>query len=1188
MKKSLILFSFIALLTGTSKAQLIIDNTTQTPTDLVTNVLAGSGVQILNVQFNASVPLGAAVQSQVGYFDATATSFPIAEGVIIGTGNVQAAIGPNNSPSLSNNAGVAPDPSDPDLNSPLFTSSAPYNNEAILEFDFIPQGDSILFNYVFASEEYHEYSTSVNDAFGFFISGPGFAGPYTNGGVNIAIVPGTANTPVAMNTINNGSSNTGPCVNCAYLVDNTGGTDLQYDGHTVVLQAAASVQCGQTYHIKMAIGDALDQGWDSAVFLEASSFSSNGADIAIELVDLNGDPIQGNELIEGCTGAQISFIKPDGYTDSTFIVNIQVGGTATNGTDYTTINPNYTIPPGDDTLTISINALQDGVPDPGETLILTTFYITECGDTVTVSDTINIVDTAPAYNVLTTDIVIDCPTMNLPVSATTDGGIPNLTYDWGPYGFGQTVNVPGNMGGTTNYPVTVTDACGVVSNGSINVTLNAGPTPTINFNQNTFVICPGNNVFIDATLNNPYDPTQVTYSWSPTGDVTEDITVSPVAVTWYILTAMDGCYTTMDSVKVDMGTATLTNIAITGATDCPNQGSFVPGTVSVLPDSSTWNYTLTGAGNTYGPQASGNFGNLTGGISYFLHVENSLGCTVDSIIFVPTTGAPMFAVLDSISHVDCEGDDNGTAYVSGITGGPGGPNYDVTWTHITNGIHFQETVGGMPADGSSNQTDLYGGQWSVVVLDQAGCAWEELFVINEPDELIIDWVANDVVCYGDDNGSVIVNPQGGNGGNQVYIYDDFIGGNIISSPPSQNANLLDIGWYYATVTDSKGCTTSDSVYINEPGQFSFNLVVNNPLCYGVASGSASVVGGTNAQGPQSTWIHNWVPNPSGIPNSANPSTINLLGEGQYIVNVQDSAGCSSQQTFNIVYPQQMVFDTLGYNPAQCRLYPTQNGNGTVFAAGSGGTGSITYLWTNLGNNTTSVNTTWGGLNYGSYHISMEDDNGCFLIDTVHLDSVSPIAAFDVASAEFLTPGVCEGTAVVNVNFTNASQNYIDPFNVNSIPDFYWTMDSTNTVPWYLTHDFLEQLDTTYGTAGVYPVCLKVINDNGCEDVTCKDMIIHDQLSFTPVNVFTPNGDGDNDVFTFANWAAGVATFQCTFVNRWGQQVYQMNDINDVWTGVNQSGNALPDGIYYYTYSGVATDGTVFSGQGFTYILGSGL
>ena len=191
MKTKSLILSALSLMFGfVSNAQIIVDNVTQTPEELVQNVLVGSGVVVSNVQFNASVPLAQAVQTQVGEFDATGTTFPIQNGFVMATGDATLCIGPNNSGSFTNNNGVAPDPNDPDL--ALVGQPFTMNNEAILEFDFVPTGDSIVFNYIFGSDEYHEYSTSsFNDGFGFIISGPGFAGPFLNGGENIAIVPGT-------------------------------------------------------------------------------------------------------------------------------------------------------------------------------------------------------------------------------------------------------------------------------------------------------------------------------------------------------------------------------------------------------------------------------------------------------------------------------------------------------------------------------------------------------------------------------------------------------------------------------------------------------------------------------------------------------------------------------------------------------------------------------------------------------------------------------------------------------------------------------------------------------------------------------------------------------------------------------------------------------------------------------------
>lgn len=1179
------------MLTGSASiAQIVVDNVTQTPEELVQNVLVGTGVTVSAVQFNASVPLAQAVQTQVGYYDATGTTFPILEGLVLATGDAQVCVGPNNSGSSTNNNGVAPDPNDPDM----AQIGAPYtmNNEAILEFDFVPTGDSILFNYIFASEEYHEYSTSsFNDGFGFIISGPGFAGPFLNGGENIAIVPGTGTLPVTMNNLNNGSSNTGPCTNCAYLVDNpTGSPDLQFDAHTVILQAGAQVQCGQTYHIKLVIGDAGDTAFDSAVFLEANSFSSNSPDIAIELVDINGDPLVGNELIEGCTSAAINFIKPDGYTDSSYVVDINVTGTANNGTDYTTVSPSYTIPPGQDTLTVTIDALADAIPESTETLIIETYYLTPCGDTMSVSASINIIDNPPSFNVFADDIVIDCPTPTVDVTAYTDGGIPNLVYDWGVYGTGPTVSLPGDINGTSTYTVTVTDECGMVQDTTVNVTLNAAPVPTINFNQNTFTICPGDVVNIDATINNPYDPGSIVIDWQPTGETTEDISVSPNVLTWYYMNVNDGCYDIVDSVKVEMGTVVLNDISVVNAQSCPGLGGFIAGEVHVLPDDPTNTYTLTGS-SSYGPQNDGDFVGVDPG-SYFLNVTNSDGCSIDTAVFVGTDAnipSPTF-VMDSLRDVTCFGDNDGGAYVTDIESlpVPTGP-YDVVWTH-TSGIHFQETVSGVAGgNGDSEVDDLYGGQWIVTVTDDDGCPWSQIFEIQEPADLTIDWLYNDPTCYQFSDGSVTVNTSGGNGGNTFEIWDS--NNNILNSGNTNTANTLPEGWYYASITDSKGCFSEDSIFIDDPDELAIDLVIDQPLCFGQPTGLATIDTVYNYTGSYNQISYFWNPNPSGNPNGIGTNWINHMGPGQYNVTINDENGCDKSFDFDIVYPAELVFTEIGSEEAYCRQFDYQSGNGVVFAAAGGGTPSYTYTWTNLQTGANSNNTTWGGLNPGDYYILVQDGVGCLLTDTVTLDSLNPIADFDVDSPQFLTPGLYEGTAEVCIDFTNISQNYANPNNPNADTTFFWNLnfDPLNYgTGWQISHDVNETFDTCFVSAGEFEVCLVAINKNGCTDTVCKTMIIYDPLQFTPVNIFTPNGDMDNDVFTFNNWAQAVATFECVIVNRWGVTVHIMNDIADEWDGTDMNGSPCPDGIYYYTYTGVSTDNTAFSGQGFTHIVGSGL
>src|SRR5690606_30625435 len=183
----------------------------------------------------------------------------------------------------------------------------------VVEFDFTALGDTLRFKYIFASEEYNEHVCSpYNDAFGFFISGPGIVGNpnYTNAAKNVALIPNT-NVPVAINTVNRGIAgefgNTATCnavspnwqANNIYFVDNENNISpnaTQFDGFTVPFLVEVPLICGETYHIKLAIADATDRKNDSAVFIEAGSFSSTPplkADLEIINPDPEGRPLEG-------------------------------------------------------------------------------------------------------------------------------------------------------------------------------------------------------------------------------------------------------------------------------------------------------------------------------------------------------------------------------------------------------------------------------------------------------------------------------------------------------------------------------------------------------------------------------------------------------------------------------------------------------------------------------------------------------------------------------------------------------------------------------------------------------------------------------------------------------------------------------------------------------------------------------
>lgn len=418
-----------------------------TPEELVQNVLVGSGVAVSNVTYNGWV----VDQPQDGsgsFSNGATTNLGLDAGIILSSGLAPSAIGAagNQFDIVSDVTGTG---SDPDLLA--ITTSSEINDRAVLEFDFVPTGDSVKFNYVFASEEHPGFdcSPNVNDVFGFFLSGPGISGPYTNNAANIALVPNT-NLPVSIASIH-GSTPGCPAVNEGYYVNNLQQPYLVFGGFTTVLQAVAQVECGQTYHIKLAIGDAGDDVYNSAVFLEAGSFASSPVP-SLSASTLFGD----STIVEGCVPGTFIVHRPVGDT-TTVNINYLITGTATNGSDYTGLPASITIPAGQDSVVFTVNALEDGVSEAPETVTLAVFVVNACGDTLGQSATFSIVDYQPMVIHTETNLILTCDQDSIPLLATYTGGYGNVAFTWNDTLDQAQIWVPGMEDG--QYVVSASDDC---------------------------------------------------------------------------------------------------------------------------------------------------------------------------------------------------------------------------------------------------------------------------------------------------------------------------------------------------------------------------------------------------------------------------------------------------------------------------------------------------------------------------------------------------------------------------------------------------------------------------------------------------------------------------------------------------------------------------------------------------------
>jgi gliding motility-associated-like protein len=508
-----------------AKCQMTTDNTL-TPTQLVQNVLLGGGVTVSNVQFSG-------YQNAIGRFQITGSNnLGISEGIVLTTGSIFQndpvfGFGMSNSdgpqgPNNSSGGGIDNlEPGDPYLESLLPPGVLTYNR-AILEFDFVPTTDSIQFNYVFGTDEYMEFiGGGFADIFAFVLSGVSVPLAPTN----IALIPNT-NTPVTALTIN---ANT----NSQYYVNNENppGQICQYDGFTKVLTAKAAVICGETYHIRIMIADALDGAVDAGVFLQAGSFSSSGN---IEIIAESPLGPNDSTFIEGCGNAKIK-LKRTGNLSAPLTVTYSTHGTSTNGTDYTGLTGTATFPALSDSVIIPIQVISDGIAEGIETLIITVQNNTSCGSS-TSTVTLYIQDATPIQVVLGNDLVLECSEINTPIQtvATISGGHGAYAITWSNGLTGNPITFTPFAGQLT---VSVSDACGNSASDDLTISfINADPI-FVEASNDT-LICKGEKVQLWSIASGGNG--NITYTWS-SGQTTPNIDLTPSNTQTYTITVSDQC-----------------------------------------------------------------------------------------------------------------------------------------------------------------------------------------------------------------------------------------------------------------------------------------------------------------------------------------------------------------------------------------------------------------------------------------------------------------------------------------------------------------------------------------------------------------------------------------------------------------------------------------------------------------------
>lgn len=1012
----------------------------QSDLQALATTIAGTGVSISN-------PVITCHTDGYGTFTSTGTNLDLSEGVLLTSGTINNAIGPNNAANKTFQAGTSG-------NALLDVVTGRSTRDACLfEFDIIPSGDSLRFNFELASEEYNEWvGSQYNDVFGFFISGPGISGdPGIGNEHNIAVIPGT-NQAVTINNVNNGS-------NPGYYYDNAGGPHIQYDGITRGLYAESAVQPCQQYHLKLVVADASDRKFDSGVFIE--KIHSN--QVTMAKYTANGSP----SMIEGCNPGWVQFIRQTALP-TPLVLTYHLGGTATNGADYNSIgdpDPNVpktvTIPANQTTVLVNVDPIADGINEPTEDLVFIlgnplcawmnldslTFEITDTllatlaptnatlcrGDSVLLtasaaeshawSPSTGLSSTSSAsvwakptstttYSVVVTDG--DCSSIlssqirvsDMQLSATgtrplcsgqsngainlsVSNGVAPYSFSWtGPNGFTAATEDLVNIGAGT-YSVTVTDAAGCSRTHSASVAapapLTGSLSPSIQpFGEN--IACHGGTTgTLSLSLNGGTAPYAVQWS-GPDGYGSTDQNISGLRAGTYsvVVTDAHGC-TFTGAFTMTEPTAIVPLIDGVTHVACfgANNGQ---ATASATGGLQPYSYSW----NTTPVQNTTTANSLVPG-SHTVTVRDGYLCTSTATVTITGPATALSSSLTASTPVSCHGGQNGSATVS-ASGGTA--PYSFSWNTI-------------PVQNTATATGLPAGTWICIVSDANGCATERQVTISQPGAPLTSSIGSqsNVDCHGTATGRATISVSGGTA---PYTFS----WNTNPIQTGSTATGLTAGTWICTVSDARGCSTLQDVVITEPSA-PLHVAINaqtDVACHGGSIGSATVTasGGT---GPY-TYIWNTLP-------AQYSATASNLAAGTWTCTVFDARECQTQITVTITQPAAALGVTIP-TPVHVLCHGAQTGS--VEAVAIGGTAPYTYEWNSSPQQQTAQAT---DLPAGSFTVLVTDARNCTASASA---TITEPAAEVTAVFSSVTHESCyqaqDGTATITVSGGSGSYNIV--------------------------------------------------------------------------------------------------------------------------------------------------------------------
>ena len=553
------------------------------------------------------------------------------------------------------------------------------------------------------------------------------------------------------------------------------------------------------------------------------------------------------------------------------------------------------------------------------------------------------------------------------ISLNTNSGAGGYSWSWtGPGGFSSPdENLTGLDIGT--YDVTITDINGCTKDTSLTINEPDDILITLDLLQN--VDCNGNgNGVIDVTLSGG-TPT-LTPFWSvvtPGAGLlpnSEDQSTLSGGTYQLLVTDNNGC---VDSIEytVDEPDTIISNGVVTDIT-CYDQ---IDGIIDLSIIGGQTPYTSiswSSSNPSFVDPGTEDLSGLDSG-SYSITVIDANGCIYDTTLII-TKPSEIFAD-GSFTDVVCFGDADGTISLNTNSGAGG---YSWSWTG----------PGGFSSP-DENLTGLDIGTYDVTITDINGCTKDTSLNINEPDDILFSGSHTDVVCFGEDNGTILFSASGGS----PQLNWTWSSTNTGFTSPGGNATSitgLGPGTYTVQLLDANGCVKDTSFIILEPDEIIANGIVTDLTCNNNNSGEINI----SPTGGSGGFTFDW--DNDGTGDNDDNEDLSGLAVGTYCLGLIDSNQplCRLDTCFDIIEPDEIFANLVSVTEISC----ADSLNGSIDIAPSGGTvtGVYTYDWDNDGTGDNDDSEDISTIGSGIYCVSIIDDNSCSTDTCITITALDPI------------------------------------------------------------------------------------------------------------------------------------------------------------------------------------------------------